>query len=150
MAELKGFPRTPLALVVDDQEWTARSLESILSPSGYAESFLSFVVGHGAFELTAIVLSGAAGLRLGFILLNPGRLTRLDALRRAGPELITIVLGAAAMLLIAALIEGFWSPSAAPPAVKFAVGALLWVIVLVYLFLAGPQGAKPLGEDRAF
>jgi len=49
MAEPKGFPRTPLALVVDDQEWTARSLESILSPSGYA--VLKAYTGRQALEL---------------------------------------------------------------------------------------------------
>ncbi len=36
MSEAGDFSRTPLALVVNDQEWTARSLESILSPSGFA------------------------------------------------------------------------------------------------------------------
>ncbi|HEY7683417.1 MAG TPA: response regulator [Gemmatimonadales bacterium] len=30
------FPRPPLVLVANDQEWSARSLESILAPSGYA------------------------------------------------------------------------------------------------------------------
>lgn len=36
MAEQAEFPRTPLVLVTIDQEWTVRSLESILSPAGYA------------------------------------------------------------------------------------------------------------------
>ncbi len=30
------FPRPPLVLVANDQEWSARSLESILAPNGYA------------------------------------------------------------------------------------------------------------------
>jgi PleD family two-component response regulator len=49
MADRKGFSRTPLALVVDDQEWTARSLESILSPNGYA--VLKAYTGRQALEL---------------------------------------------------------------------------------------------------
>lgn len=49
MAERPSFERTPLALVVDDQEWTARSLESILSPSGYA--VLKAYTGRQALEL---------------------------------------------------------------------------------------------------
>lgn len=49
MAEPQPFERTPLALVVDDQEWTARSLESILSPSGYA--VLKAYTGRQALEL---------------------------------------------------------------------------------------------------
>lgn len=49
MPESRAFERTPLALVVDDQEWTARSLESILSPSGYA--VLKAYTGRQALEL---------------------------------------------------------------------------------------------------
>jgi uncharacterized membrane protein SpoIIM required for sporulation len=110
--------------------------------AGATESFLSFVVGHGAFELTAIVLSGAAGLRMGAAMLNPGRSTRLDALRAESERLVAIVLGVASMLLIAAGVEGFWSPSAAPASLKFAVGGALWLVVLGYLCLAGRFGEK--------
>lgn len=49
MAEPTAFDRTPLALVVDDQEWTARSLESILSPRGFA--VLKAYTGRQALEL---------------------------------------------------------------------------------------------------
>ncbi|MFO8072541.1 MAG: stage II sporulation protein M [Polyangia bacterium] len=115
--------------------------------AGYWENFLSFVVGHGAFELTAIVLSGAMGLRLGFLLVDPGPLRRADALRVHGPAMIEVILGAAAMLLAAALIEGFWSPSDASATVKFAVGGALWALVLGYLSLAGRRG--PLRAKRS-
>ena len=36
-----------------------------LAERGLGDTFFSFVVTHGSFELTAIVLSGAAGLKLG-------------------------------------------------------------------------------------
>ncbi len=119
---------------------SAGAVGAYICVAGYSESFLSFVVGHGSFELTAIVLSGAAGMRLGMLLVNPGRLRRLDALRQHGPQMIKVILGAAAMLLVAALIEGFWSPSGAPPLVKFIVGGVLWTLVLGYLGLAGRRG----------
>ncbi|MDT8340078.1 MAG: response regulator [Longimicrobiales bacterium] len=45
----RGTQRTPLAVVVDDQEWTARSLESILSPAGFA--VLKAYTGRQALEL---------------------------------------------------------------------------------------------------
>jgi uncharacterized membrane protein SpoIIM required for sporulation len=112
--------------------------------AGYSESFLSFVVGHGAFELTAIVLAGATGIRLGALLVNPGPWRRLDALKVHGPEMVTVILGVAMMLLVAALIEGFWSPCGAPPVAKFAVGGFLWLLVLAYLALAG-RGADRKG-----
>jgi PleD family two-component response regulator len=43
------LPRTPLAIVIDDQEWTARSLESILSPAGFA--VLKAYTGRQALDL---------------------------------------------------------------------------------------------------
>ena len=113
--------------------------------AGYWESFLSFVIGHGAFELTAIVLSGAVGMRLGAILLNPGDHTRMDALKLNAREMINAVLGCAAMLLVAAALEGFWSPSGAPSSVKFIVGGCLWLLVISYLTLAG-RGREPSAE----
>ncbi len=108
--------------------------------AGYSESFLSFVIGHGAFELTAIVLSGATGIKLGMILVNPGPYSRVDALKLKSRQMINVVLGAAAMLLVAALLEGFWSPSGAAPMIKFIVGGVLWVLVISYLMLAGRFG----------
>ncbi|MCH8830788.1 MAG: stage II sporulation protein M, partial [Planctomycetes bacterium] len=83
------------------------------------ELFLSFVVTHGAFELTAIAISGAGGLMLGHTLLHPGRRTRIEALRERGIDSVKMVAGAGVMLLIAAVIEGFWSPAAIPNAAKY-------------------------------
>ena len=118
------------------------AIGAYISSAGYAESFFSFVVGHGAFELTAIVLSGATGLRLGSLLINPGHLTRLDALRLEAPAMARVILGAAVMLFVAALIEGFWSPSGAPPSYKFVVGAVFWAFIVFYLTFAGRSAAR--------
>ncbi|MGQ0634167.1 MAG: stage II sporulation protein M [Planctomycetaceae bacterium] len=104
---------------------------------GHAARFLSFVVTHGSFELTAIAVAGGAGLMLGDALLHPGQRTRLESLRDRGLEAVQIASGAAAMLVIAAVIEAFWSPASVPVAAKYAVGAVFWVLVVVYLATAG-------------
>jgi uncharacterized membrane protein SpoIIM required for sporulation len=104
---------------------------------GHGENLLTFVCGHGPFELTAIVLAGAAGLRLGQSLIDTGGLTRIGSLRRSARELVAMVLGIAAMLLIAAGIEAFWSPSSIPRTVKYAFSAFGMVSVLAFLTLAG-------------
>ena len=62
---------------------------------------------------------------------------RLEALRVQGLEAVQIAGGAAAMLIIAALIEGFWSPAPIPTVFKYAAGAVLWTVVILYLSLAG-------------
>ncbi len=109
-----------------------------LTQLGYTDTFYGFVVGHGALELTAIVLCGAAGLKLGFSLVDPGALRRVDALRLAAREAILIVYGAALMLVMAAFIEAFWSSTTALPlALKYGVGATIAVLLGIYLCRAG-------------
>ena len=105
---------------------------------GYQERFLSFVSGHGALELTGLVLAGAGGLILGHALIDPGTQTRLDALKLAGRRSIEIAFGATLMLTIAAFIEAFWSSSTnVVPAVKYGVAAVLWTLVFCYFIFAG-------------
>ncbi|HEY3967993.1 MAG TPA: stage II sporulation protein M [Planctomycetaceae bacterium] len=115
-----------------------------LIAKGHSGRFLSFVVSHGSFELTAIAVAGGAGLMLGNALIHPGQRTRMESLRVRGLEAIQIACGAGAMLFIAALIEGFWSPSLAiPNPVKYVGGAFLWILVIVYLSTAGRWERKP-------
>lgn len=104
---------------------------------GNSTNFFTFVISHGSFELTAIVIAGAAGLILGRAILHPGALTRYESIKTRGMVAVKIALGAGGMLAIAAVIEGFWSPSAAPSAAKYIVGTILWIIVIAYLILAG-------------
>jgi uncharacterized membrane protein SpoIIM required for sporulation len=111
--------------------------------AGHSDRFLSFVVSHGSFELTAIAVAGGAGLMLGDALVHPGQRTRIESLRHCGFEAIQIAGGAAAMLIVAALIVGFWSPAPIPKFAKYAGGGLLWVLVAVYLGTAGLWEKKP-------
>jgi uncharacterized membrane protein SpoIIM required for sporulation len=105
---------------------------------GHGGNFFPFVATHSAFELTAIVLAGAAGLRLGHALLAPGRNTRASALAIAGREVAVIVYGVVVMLLIAACIEAFWSSAQwLPVLVKYASAAVCWSAVLLYLSRQG-------------
>ncbi|WP_017446958.1 stage II sporulation protein M [Gayadomonas joobiniege] len=100
---------------------------------GYQSTFFSFVITHGAFELTAIVLSAAAGTHIGYSLLNPGRLSRHIAVKQAALRAFPVLLGAFVFLVIAAFIEAFWSSSQAlPQGVKYAVGTLCWIGVAIY------------------
>jgi uncharacterized membrane protein SpoIIM required for sporulation len=104
-----------------------------VSQTTSAMSLLSFVAGHGPFELTAICISGAAGLRLGFGAVITKNRPRLESLRLAAVDAVQLVLGAGAMLLIAALIEGFFSPSSLPMEVKFGFGGITVLLLVWYL-----------------
>jgi len=91
-----------------------------------------FVSAHGVIELTAIFISGGAGLLIGKALLMPGDLRRIDALVENGRLAIKLVLGCIPMLLIAGLIEGFISPAHIPPSFKFSVSAMSAVVMTIY------------------
>lgn len=113
-----------------------------VSSQGAGANILTFMVGHGSLELTAIVLAGSAGLSLGWSVVSPGNRTRVASLQAAGRDVAVIAFGAAAMLLLAAGIEAFWSGSSVASSVKRGVGAALWTIVLVYLALFGRVAKK--------
>jgi len=109
-----------------------------LTAIGYGGPFWRFVAAHSAFELTALVIAGGAGLKLGLTLLAPGRQRRGPALVAAGWIGAQLALGAFAMLLVAAFLEAYWSSNASlPDAVKFGSAALLWLLVLGWLGFAG-------------
>ena len=109
-----------------------------LTQVGYIETFWGFVAGHSAFELTGIVLSGAAGLKLGMGLIAPGRLSRGASLKAAARESLGLIYGAATLTFLAAFVEAFWSPMPDVPfAVKIGAGLVLWVLTWSYLLLAG-------------
>lgn len=109
-----------------------------LTQQGHGQNFYGFVATHSAFELTAIVLSGAAGLKLGQALVAPGRLLRVQALRAAAEQTVVIIYGCIVLLLVAAAVEAFWSSSVwVSRPVKYGVASLCWLIVLGYLLFQG-------------
>ena len=109
------------------------------------ENFFSFVISHGSFELTAIVISGGGGFVLAHGILFPGQRTRMDSLRHNGLESLKLALGAGAMLAIAALLEGYFSPLPIPAIIKYVVGSGLWLLVISYLSFAGRGGSANEG-----
>jgi uncharacterized membrane protein SpoIIM required for sporulation len=110
--------------------------------AGMALPLWSFVVPHGSLELPAIVIAGAAGIRLGWGMLFPGLFRWKDSVARAGGEAVQLVSGTIPMLFIAGCLEGFFSPSSAPVALKFSVGAGLFLLLNLWLFRPLPDAAK--------
>ena len=109
-----------------------------LTQVGFSQTFWSFVSGHSSLELTAIVLAGAAGLKLGMAVISPGNLSRRAALVEAARPAVRIMYGAALMFIAAAFVEAFWSPlTMIPFGVKIGAGIAGWVVILAYLTLGG-------------
>ncbi len=108
-----------------------------LVTNGYSSTLLPFVIGHGAFELTAIVIAGAAGLRLAASIFAPGELSRKTSIRVGIRDTMVLVGGLVTMFIIAAFVEGFWSPLSTPPILRYVVGTMLWILVIGYFVFAG-------------
>ena len=113
-----------------------------LTAIGYGDPFWRFVSGHSGPELMSIVLAGAAGLRIDWALVAPGRMGRRQALVIAGREGAQIALGCFVLLVAAAFIEAYWSSIGwMPSPVKFGVGGLLWALILAWLWRGGRRAA---------
>jgi uncharacterized membrane protein SpoIIM required for sporulation len=108
-----------------------------VAAQGAGTNIAVFIVGHGSLELGAIVLAGGAGLSLGWSVVAPGDRSRLASLQSRARELVVVVLGAAAMLVLAALLEAFWSASSIASIVKVGVGGVLLLLVASYVALGG-------------
>lgn len=77
----------------------------------FAARFTEFTTAHGPFELTAIVLSAAAGMRIGFGLIKTNGFSRLDSARRAAIKASPAMVAAFLLFCGAAALEAFVSPS---------------------------------------
>lgn len=102
--------------------------------AGSFRPFLELVAPHGVLELSCIVVAGAAGLRLGWSMIDPGRRTRVESLGREARRAVLIALGTAPWLVLAGLVEGFVTPQgigvAAALTVGFALGAVYWALLV--------------------
>lgn len=109
----------------------------LLQAHGLSAGLGEFVVAHGFIELSVIFLAGGCGLYMGDGLLRPGLLTRRTALVQRSRHSVQLILGCIPLLILAGVIEGFLSPSAAPWPLKVAVGLSTGIALHAYWLYAG-------------
>ncbi|MEW6349667.1 MAG: stage II sporulation protein M [Thermodesulfobacteriota bacterium] len=97
----------------------------------------SFVLPHGSVEISAVFIAGAAGLIIGHALLDPGPHKRLEHLALRSRTAIRLALGCVPLLMVAGIIEAFFSPAPIPELVKFIFALALFAGLLGFLFLSG-------------
>ena len=101
------------------------------------DHFFEFVTAHGPFELTAIALAAAAGLRLGMGLFHTQGLSRVDSLRRSAMKAVPVMAASAVLFILAAFTEGFLSPSPLPYLVKAAWSIMSAGLISFYFVILG-------------
>lgn len=121
---------------------TLGAMFGFMANSPNRSNFFQFVTAHGPFELTAVVLMAAAGMRLGFSMINTRGRSRADALYHAARRSVPVMSVGVVLFLLAAGIEAFISPFATPYAVKAGVAALSTGMLLMYFVALGYPGRK--------
>src|SRR5437868_5165189 len=110
---------------------------AVVQGYGLSGGLLTFTAAHGPLEISCIVLSGGAGLRLAWALLRPGDRSRRDALRLAGAQAIRVMLLIIPALGVAGILEAFLSPSEASVTIKIVVGLVAGAALWGYVALVG-------------
>ena len=115
-------------------------------------NFQSFITAHGPFELTAIVLSGGAGLKIGMGWLRTNGTRRLDSLVKTARETLPIMMCAVVLFCFAAVIEGFISPTTdqwLPWWVKGMVAVFSSSLLMIYFVVLGyPRNGRDLTWEQ--
>lgn len=95
---------------------------------GQWDKFWGLILPHGMLEISAVVVAGAAGLRIGWSIIDPGDRPRTQAFveeaRRSGSVLIGLVVA----FLMAAIVEGFVTGRPWPTAVRIGIGAGMFLL----------------------
>jgi uncharacterized membrane protein SpoIIM required for sporulation len=124
------------------------ALAWVVHANGMAKPFWGFVMAHGALELPAIFLAGAAGLALARGMLFPGDLPRARAVARGGRTALRLLTGPAALFLVAAGVESWFSPDPWPLPTKAAVAAGLFLALLAWILLPPSPASAETGARR--
>jgi uncharacterized membrane protein SpoIIM required for sporulation len=90
---------------------------------------------HGSTEFFAIILSGAAGIRIGWSVVFPGEESRLDSAVRAGRTSAMVMGGVIVMLLVAGLLEGFGRQLITGDVVRYGIGLTMLMLWMGYFYL---------------
>jgi len=94
--------------------------------------FFAMILPHGFIELMAIFITGAAGLMIGKGMLIPGQMSRKDSAIKYAKKAAYFIPGIIIMLLIGALIEGFFTPTSIDYRLKLAFSYLTFILMVAY------------------
>lgn len=121
------------------------SLTGLMYIKGNPLQFWSLILPHGVFELTAIFISGAAGLIIAKSILLPGEHSRKHSLIKAAKQSVSLIMGVILMLIIAGIIEGFFTPANISEIAKLIFAGITAIILGVYFAI--PYLTKVISND---
>ncbi|WP_124054141.1 stage II sporulation protein M [Arcanobacterium ihumii] len=115
----------------------------ILYHYGSISEFFQLILPHGQLELCAIFIAGAAGLKIFWAWVSPGRQPRRDSLATEGRQTMMVGFGLIIVLFISGLVEGFVTPSALLPwPLKIAIGTVVLLMFWAWVIAYGRRAVK--------
>ena len=109
----------------------------LFADAGELGKFFGLILPHGLLELTAVVIAGAAGLRVGWAVIAPGDRSRGQALGEEARQAVVIALGLALAFVAAGLIEGFVTGRGVPTALRVGIGVAAELVFLTWIVALG-------------
>ena len=109
---------------------------------GQLDVFFTYILPHGLMELTAVFIAVAAGLRIFWAWVAPGRRTRAAAVAAEGRSLFTVALGLVIVLFLSGLVEGFVTASPLPAWLRLGIGAALFGAYWAYTLILGGRAYR--------
>ena len=125
----------PTALLIVYNGLTLGAFMAVFAPKGLGFGFAGWLMIHGTTELFAIMISGAAGFRIGTAIAFPGREARGDAAVRAGKTGATAMAGTVVMLAVAGVLEGIGRQTITDDFSRYGIGLAMLAGWLLYFYL---------------
>jgi uncharacterized membrane protein SpoIIM required for sporulation len=119
----------------------------LFTHEGQWERFWGLILPHGLLELSAVVVAGAAGLRMGWCLIDPGDRLRLDALAAEGRRMAAVLLGLVVAFLMAAMVEAFVTGRPWPTSARVLIGVAVFVAFWGYVVAFAIRRPDPATSD---
>lgn len=146
-----GVTGVVVVLVLLQNAVNVGAIGGIMAANGRLDLFFGLITPHGLLELTAVFVAAGAGLRLFWAWVDPGPLTRGQAMGREGRSMVTVALGLVVVLAVSGVVEAFVTPSPLPTWARIGIGVLVWAAFLAYVGVLGRRAvaAGETGDVRA-
>lgn len=108
------------------------ALTGLVYQNGNPMGYWSLILPHGILELTAIFIAGGAGFILARSILIPKEHSRKHSIIKGAKEATGLMLGVIVFLIIAGIIEGFFTPINIPPVYKLIFAGFTFIMIIAY------------------
>jgi uncharacterized membrane protein SpoIIM required for sporulation len=97
---------------------------------------------HGTLEISAIIIAGGAGLRMGNSILFPGTYSRMESFKMGAKDGLKVVMGLMPIFIMAGFIESFITRYSNMPLVLKILIIALSLAFIIFYFIIYPQRFK--------